>query len=179
MIAPGLVVALLAALSSASACEPLTEVPASVQVAWISPVRATVGAGTAMQVVRSVELQALARANPGDAAALLKAVGLVGPKAAPEASDWKVSFFDVSRDVLCRPMEGVAGDVKAGVPICEDNLQKPWRGTRGKAWTGCGYLDDVASGARSLDVFRVRWEAAVREGFCLLPLARLLSGRPA
>lgn len=177
MIVLGLVGALLTA--RAVACEPLTDVPTSVQVAWISPVRATVGAGTAMQVVRSVELQELARAHPGDGAALLRSVGLVGPKAEVEAADWKVSFFDVSRDVLCRPMEGVAGDVKGGVPICEDNLQTPWRGTRGKAWTGCGYLQDVASGLRSLDVFRVRWESAVRDGFCLLPIARLLSGRPA
>lgn len=177
MIGAGLVGALFAA--RAFACEPLTDVPASVQVAWISPVRATVGAGAPMQVVRSVELQALARTHPDDPAALLRAVGLVGPKATAEVTDWKVSFFDVSRDVLCRPMVGVAGDVKAGVPICEDNLQKPWRGTREKAWTGCGYLDDVASGLRTLDVFRVRWEAAVRDGFCLLPLARLLSGRPA
>ncbi|MSP54496.1 MAG: hypothetical protein EXR69_02660 [Myxococcales bacterium] len=172
----------------AQACDPLSEVPEKVQVAWLSPVRATVGAQTPMQVVRSVELQqvatALAKAGTGatgDSAAqgtaVLQALGLVGPRASADPARWKVSFFDVSRDDLCRPMAGVAGDARAGVPICEDNQQDRWHGTRGKSWTGCGYLADVKTAVRSLDVFRLRWSDAVRDGFCLLPLARLLAGR--
>lgn len=160
------------------ACEPLAEPPASLQVAWVSPVRATVGANAPMQVVRSTELQELAKAHSGDVAAVLRAIGLVGPRAEPDVQDWKVSFFDVSRETLCRPVVGVAGDMRSGVPVCEDNLQDRWRGTRGKAWTGCGYLQDVATGVRTLDVFRLRWADAVKDGFCLLPMARLLAGRP-
>ena len=162
----------------ARACDALSEPPETVQVAWVSHVRATVGAGTAMQVVRSSELQALAKDKAGDAAAVLKAMGLVGPRATAEAADWKVSFFDVSRDLLCRPMLGVEGDVRSGVSICEDNLQAAWHGTREKSWTGCGYLQDVSTAARTLEVFRLRWEDAVRDGFCLLPMARMLAGRP-
>lgn len=160
----------------AQACDALSEPPATLQMAWVSRVRATVGADTPMQVVRSVELQQLAKDRGGDVSAVLRALGLVGPRATAVASDWKVSFFDVSRDALCRPMAGVEGDVRAGVPVCTDREQRPWR-SRTRSWTGCGYLQDVATGARTLDVFRLRWGNAVRDGFCLLPLARLLAGR--
>ncbi len=169
---------LLSVLSSAWACDALSEPPAAVQMAWVSQVRATVGADAPMQVVRSTELQQLASSRGADVASVLRAIGLVGPHAEPAVEDWKVSVFDVSRDALCRPMAGVAGDVRSGVPICEDNLQDRWRGTRARAWTGCGYLQDVATGARTLDVFRLRWADAVKDGFCLLPIARLLAGRP-
>lgn len=170
----------------ALACDPLSEVPEKVQVAWLSPVRATVGAETPMQVVRSVELQQVATAQAkGDGAgnratqgtAVLQALGLAGPRATVDPARWKVSFFDVSRADLCRPMAGVAGDMRSGVPICEDNQQDRWRGPRGKSWTGCGYLSDVKTAVRTLDVFRLRWSDAVRDGFCLLPLGRLLAGR--
>lgn len=160
----------------AHACEALTEPPATLQVAWVSRVRATVGAHTPMQVVRSVELQQLARDRGGDVSNVLRALGLVGPRATADASDWKVSFFDVSRADLCRPMAGVEGDVRAGVPVCSERQQHPWR-SRARSWTGCGYLHDVATAARTLDVFRLEWGHAVRDGFCLLPLARLLAGR--
>ena len=167
---------LLGSVAASSACDALPDVPEKVQVAWVSRLRATVGANAPMQVVRSVELQQLAR-DRTEAAPLLQALGLVGARADVDPADWKVSFFDVSRDALCRPMAGVPGDPRAGVPICDTPEQDRWHGTHARSWTGCGYLQDVAKGARTLDVFRLRWSAGVRDGFCLMPLARLLAGR--
>ena len=167
---------LLTLAPQAGACDALTEPPVTLQVAWVSRVGQSVSAQTPMQVVRSVELQQLAKGRNGDVSSLLQSIGLLGPKGVGRAEDWKVSFFDVSRDALCRPMVGVAGDVRSSVPVCENDEQGRWH-TRARSWTGCGYLQDVATAARTLDVFRLTWADGVRDGFCLLPLARLLAGR--
>ena len=52
---------------------------------------------------------------------------------------------------------------------------KPAHGA-GHGFTGCGYSRDTGSGSRGLDVLRVRWEDAAREGFCVMPLDRFLEG---
>ncbi len=166
----------LALAPRANACDALTEPPSSLQVAWVSRIGASVGAQTPMQVVRSVELQQLAKGRNGDVSSLLQSLGMLGAKGIGQAEEWKVSFFDVSRDALCRPMVGVPGDVRSGVPVCDNDEQGRWH-TRARSWTGCGYLKDVVSAARTLDVFRLTWADGVRDGFCLLPLARLLAGR--
>jgi hypothetical protein len=127
-----------------------------------------------MEVVRSGPLQQLVHDKGGDATAVLRGMGLVGPKGDGDGR-WKVTLFDVRREWLCRPMEGGPGALTAGVAVCDH----PRRGgIHRKAWTGCGYLTDVVTRLRTLDVFRIDWPTATTEGFCLLPFARFLHGRP-
>jgi hypothetical protein len=152
-------------------CGELQPIPESFQVAWVSPVPATVGAGTALDVVRVADLRKWMEGR--DALHVLLGLGLAGKR---DTREWKVTVFDVKREWLCRPVDAVAGDDVAGIPACEEGWQRPGRGTREKAWTGCGWLADTQTGERTLDVYRIDWESAVRWGFCVLPLGRFLSG---
>ncbi|MFZ5478287.1 MAG: hypothetical protein ACOZNI_16085 [Myxococcota bacterium] len=154
-------------------CGELQTPPERFQVAWVSPVRATVGAGAALDVVRVADLRKLIEARRADPLAVLQALGLAGKR---DAREWKVTVFDVERAWLCRPVDAVAGDDVAGVRACDEGWQRPGRGTREKAWTGCGWLKDTQTGERTLDVYRLDWEAAVRWGFCVLPMGRFLGG---
>lgn len=160
----------LAGAAWAQACAPVDPVPDTLQVAWVSKAGDRVGAHGEMNVVRSVALQELVAARGRDATAVLRALGLLGPRREATAG-YKVVLFDVPREALCRPTEGDT----VGVPRCEDAGRL---GVHPKAWTGCGYLQDVATGERTLDVFRVDWSEASAQGFCLLPLPRFLAGRP-
>jgi hypothetical protein len=164
-----LVLGATAALAQ-EACAPVDPVPDTLQVAWVSRANDRVGALGEMTVVRSAALQELVAARGRDATAVLHALGLLAPRR--EAEDgWKIVLFDVPREALCRPTEGDT----VGVPRCDDAARL---GVHPKAWTGCGYLQDVVSGERTLDVFHVEWAEATSQGFCLLPLPRFLAGRP-
>ena len=159
----------------AAACQATTEVPDTLQVAWVSRLGARAGAHTALPVVRVADLRRLVETNHRDPTAVLRAIGALRPKAEAKGA-WKVTVFDVKRAWLCRPVEGPQEATIAGVAACPGDLQGRPGGVRPVAWSGCGYLLDTASGARSLDVFRVEWETAVAWGFCVLPLRRFLDG---
>lgn len=169
------VLALAPAARAESACQALADAPETLQVAWVSRLGQTAGARTALQVVRVADLRKLVEASDRDPTKVLRALGLIGKKATARGN-WKVTVFDVKREWLCRPVEGPEEVTLAGVSACPANLQKrPWS-TKARSWTGCGYLVDAASGARTLDVFRVEWQDAVAWGFCVLPLRRFLEG---
>jgi hypothetical protein len=177
------VTALLAALalsapsSAEEACLAVGDVAEATQVVWISPVRARVRARSWMEVIELGDLEAWAKDNGKEPARFLQAAGVVGRKARrAESVVWKVTIFDVDRDATCRPIQGaLAGTAVASVPACATDQQHPARGAH-PGFTGCGYARDTGSGSRGLDVLRVRWEDAAREGFCVMPLDRFLEG---
>lgn len=156
----------------AAVCAALVAPPETLQVAWVSQAGERRGAQGWMNVVRSSELQTMVAARQRDPAAVLRSLGRLGPKTDARGL-WKVVLFDVRREWLCRPMAGTSGTVVEGVPICEHPGQP---GIRAKARTECGYLAD--DGARGLDTYRIRWERASSQGFCVLPFQRFLEGRP-
>lgn len=145
------------------------EVPEVVQMAWVAPVSARVGAHGQMVVVRASELLALARDLQGDAPAVLRALGV-----GRTGGEWKVTIFDVDRAELCRPVEGEGA--LAGLNRCP-TARRPAR-VRPAAWTGEGYVEDAQAGVRTFDVYGIEWADAADQGFCVLPLGRFLSGRP-
>ncbi|MDP2308756.1 MAG: hypothetical protein Q8P18_22230 [Pseudomonadota bacterium] len=161
--------------SGEQACNATTELPESLQVAWVSRLPARAGAHTALAVVRVADLRRLVEESDRDATRVLRALGLVGKRQEARGA-WKVTVFDVKRDWLCRPVDGPEDATIAGVAACPADLQRSARGVRASAWSGCGYLLDTATGTRTLDVFRVEWESAVAWGFCVLPLRRFLDG---
>ena len=167
--------ALAPAYAQAAACLAVGDVAEATQVAWISPVRARVGARGWMDVIELADLEGWAKEHGKDSVRFLQAAGVVGKGAHRARSvPWKVTIFDVGRAATCRPIEGaLPGTVVASVAACEK--PKPLQGTR-KGFTGCGYTQDTGSGSRGLDVLRVRWEDAAREGFCVMPLDRFLEG---
>ncbi len=159
-------------------CQPVGEVPESLQVAWISPAGKQVGAGAYVEVVRVADLRSHVRTLGKDKLRILRALGMVSSKGGGAAAKrrWKVTIFDVKRDWLCRPLhEAVPGEADQGVVACEAKQQRPAWGHRA-GFTGCGYIEDTQTQERSLDVFRVRWTDAVSWGFCVLPLERFLEG---
>jgi hypothetical protein len=134
-----------------------------------------VSAISGIQVVRVTELRKLVEERERDATAVLRALGLLGPRRTA-TGDYKITIFDVKRDWLCRPADADAGTTLAGVAVCPGNWQGPEPGTRGRSYSGCGYLADAGTGQRTLDVYRVSWENAVTLGFCVLPMSRFLGG---
>ena len=182
VIAALLMALLLAPTARAAegACGATTEVPESLQVAWVSRIGARAGAQTALPVVRVSDLRRLVESSNRDATTVLRALGMVG-KRGQARGGWKVTIFDVKRDWLCRPVlqdsdDGPAVATIVGMAACPGDLTRGAPGVRGRAWSGCGYLLDTATGKRSLDVYRVEWSTAVAWGFCVLPLQRFLDG---
>lgn len=167
--------ALAPAYAQDAACLAVGDVAEATQVAWISPVRARVRARGWMEVIELGDLELWAKEHGKEPARFLQAAGVIGKKARRARSvPWKVTIFDVGRDATCRPIQGaLPGTAVASVAVCED--QKPARGAR-PGFTGCGYAQDTGSGSRGLDVLRLRWEDAAREGFCVMPLDRFLEG---
>jgi hypothetical protein len=166
-----------AALAGEAACLPVGEVPESVQVVWISPVRRQVAARGWLEVVRLADLESWAGDGDPDAVRLLQAAGLArknGRRAA--RTSWKATIFDVERDWMCRPIEGQApGTDVAGIAACDERATKPLgRGAPG--YTGCGHALDTANARRGFDVYRIRWEDAASQGFCVMPFDRFLAG---
>lgn len=157
------------------ACEAPRAIGDNVQVAWISPVRKTVGASAMLSVVRTADLRALVLTSQRDAAAVLRAIGLLGPRQKLRG-DYKITLFDVKAEWLCRPIPGAEGELVGGLRRCEERHQDRDGSVQPKAWTDCGYLVDVLSGKRTLDLYRLEWRSAVTWGFCVMPLQRFLEG---
>lgn len=158
-----------------NACSALADVPDAMQVAWISPMKKTVGTNTWLEVVRVQDLRAWVRAQGADQLRLLQGLGLANAKGRGRhvKGDWKITIFDVKSDWVCRPVEdSPAGKDLLGAPVCENpSAVGPRRG-----YSGCGYAVDGLNAGRGLDVFRMRWRDASRAGFCVMPLERFLSG---
>lgn len=165
---------ILGLLAAALACEPVTPVEGTVQVAWVSRLGDRVSARGEMAVVRSAALQELAARSQGDATRVLRALGRLRGRAEARG-DWKVVFFDVPATALRRPLAEADTDVLLGVPTVT-GARLP--GVRRRANSGCGYLLATDTGLRTLDVFLVDWATAARNGYCLMPLSRVLAGRP-
>jgi hypothetical protein len=142
-------------------------------VAWVSQLARTVGAHTPIEVVRVTDLRKLVEAKNRDTTLVLQALGLAGKKA---HGDWKITVFDVKREWLCRPAEEDPGSDLSGVPVCEADWQRKGIGAKARSYSGCGYLLDTMTGGRTLDTFRVDWQAASTWGFCVMPLQRFLDG---
>ena len=159
-------------------CAEPNALPESLQVAWISPAGKGVRMNGWIEAVRVSELRAWIRDHDKDKVRMLKALGMVGPRAGGWVAkrSYKVTIFDVKREWLCRPIaETEPGAIRAGVTVCEEKQQKPLCGHK-KGWTGCGYAEDTQSKQRSLDVVRMRWSDASSWGFCVLPLDRFIEG---
>jgi len=168
----GILIVLASALA-APTCDSVGAVSEKVQVAWISPVRQRVSSDRYLEVVQLSELRSWIKKNGSDQARLLQALGLVGRRAGWRSEiEWKVAIFDVRTDWICRPIRGMnPGDSVKGIEVCHERLQRG-----GKRFTGCGYTLDTHSGKRGFDVYRLPWRDAVRWGFCVMPLERLLAG---
>jgi hypothetical protein len=172
---------LLTFVLSATAADPVCQSPRrlteeSLQVAWISRTDKQVWSNSYVEVVRTGDLRTWLDRNGRDTLRLLRGLGMVkgtkGQSAA--AKGWKITLFDVKRNVLCRPIhDGEPGEDVGGVAVCEDSEQS-WKWGYSKGFTGCGYVEDTQAGVRGLDVYRVRWADASTWGFCVLPLERFL-----
>jgi hypothetical protein len=159
-------------------CAEVNSLPERLQVAWVSPASKTVGMNGWFEAVRVADLRAWVREHGGDKVRFLRGMGMVGARGGKWAAKraYKVTIFDVERQWLCRPIaDQEPGRDQKGVTICEARQQKGLWGYK-KGFTGCGYIEDTQSGARSLDVLRVRWADASSWGFCVLPLERFLEG---
>jgi len=152
-------------------CPSLTAPPGDVQVAWVSPVRRHVRGRTVLSVVRVADLRAMIRSQGPDEPRTLQSLGLLGPRGRTHRR-WKVTIFDVQALDLCRPVEGVPeGEDADGLPACAGGRQ-----TGASKVTGCGQTLDRATGEPGLDLFRIAWRDAARQGFCVMPLERFLGG---
>lgn len=163
--------------AAAQACQALTDVPASTQVAWISRRSRRVPSGKVIEVVRVSDLRSWIRENGADETRLIQGLGMA-PRKGGFASryEYKVTIFDVQAEWLCRPIPGAAdGADSDGVAVCGDADAKPL-GHHKPGYTGCGYTLDTAASNRGLDVFRIRWSEASAWGFCVMPLDRFIAG---
>ena len=175
LLALGLSLSTTAGAREAATCAELGAVPDAVQVAWVSPVNQVVRAGSWLDVVRVTDLRAFLGAKGPNPIRLLQALGIVNAKGKGRAAkkDYKITIFDVRSSWLCRPLDGSTADrVVNGVAVCAPAQQDGPR----RAFTGCGYTRDSATGGRGLDVYKVRWRDASSGGFCVLPLDRFLKG---
>jgi len=158
------------------ACEALVAVPGAYQVAWISPTRKRAGSRSQLQVVRVGDLRAWINQNGADQTRLLQGMGYVGPAGGRKAKkEWKVTIFDIQSEQLCRPVaDAEPGADLLGAPVCSTDI------TRGlDRWESeCGYTLDRAEEdeTRGLDIFRISWEQAASQGFCVMPLERFIDG---
>jgi hypothetical protein len=171
--------ALLAALPTAraQACQPLSQTPDAVQVAWVAPVGRTVRAGTTLEVVRVSDLRTWMNEHGREPGRVLQALGVArrNPRAALR-KDWKVTVFDVRSAWMCRPVDGATpGQDKAGVVACTPGDADALRGHK-PGYSGCGYSLDTGASVRGLEVYRITWEDASAQGFCVMPMPRFLGG---
>src|SRR5690606_12316786 len=82
---------------------------------------------------------------------------------------WKVTLFDVRGADLCRPVADLEEPARLeGAVTCA-------RGKPAGLQDGCGFTVDRADGSRGLEAFRIRWEDAARDGFCVLPVDRFVA----
>lgn len=157
-----------AAFGQDPACETLEPPPATLAVAWVSPVRQAVGGASWLPVVPAAELRAFVAKGSPSQGRLLQALGLQKKDKEPRRR-YKVTIFEVRADLMCRPVEGAdEGFVVDGLASCGHHD----RATSGNS--GCGYTTDREDGSRGFDLYRVPWRDAAARGFCVLPLERYL-----
>lgn len=157
----------LASLAWAQGECPSLDAPRNtVQVAWISPVRRTVGNNRDVQVVLVDDLADWVDDNKADQTRLLQALDRVGKRGGWRARRlYKVTLFEVPSEELCRPLDDVPeGEVVDGVRACGDTERK----------TPCGHTVDVITGEQGLTVYSIPWRDAARWGFCVIPLQLFL-----
>jgi hypothetical protein len=151
-------------LAEAGECASLNEPKQTLSVAWVSPVRRQVLGSRWLRVSANRDLSALVRNQQAGVGRMLQALELRRRKKDPRRR-YKVVVFEVDRGILCRPLEDQAeGTTVSGVRTCPAGLSK-----QGPA---CGYTTDHATHQRGLEVYRVRWRDAARNGFCVIPAAR-------
>lgn len=157
------------ALASEPACEGLTAPGERLSVAWVSPVRERVGVRGTIDVVRTADLRAALHDRAGgQLGRLLQVLGLRRRGDAPSRR-WKVTLFDVRGADLCRPVADLEEPARLeGAVTCA-------RGKPAGLQDGCGFTVDRADGSRGLEAFRIRWEDAARDGFCVLPAERFVA----
>lgn len=163
---------LLAGIAAAQpACDvALTAPTAELSVAWVSPLRQKVGRRGWLEVVRTAELRREVASQNRSVGRMLQLLGLRKRGTEP-GRRWKVTIFDVRGADLCRPLAGYEEPATVeGVATCPGRLGRPTR-----TYSGCGWTTDLADGAPGLETFRIRWEDAARNGFCVLPAERFVS----
>jgi hypothetical protein len=164
------------ALASEGACGGELSAPPDLQaVAWISPLRRTVGGSRSLRVVPTSALRSAAASGPLTTGRVLQLLGLRSKSDTPRRS-WKVTVFEASSGALCRPVDvdavdaagsTWAGDFLAGLPVCP--------GGPGPDDTGCGTTVDRADGGPGVEVFHARWRDLAPQGFCVMPLDRFVA----
>ena len=103
------------AAMSAWACDEVSPVPSSLQVAWISPLSRTARSGTALEVVRVQDLRSWIRSNSSDMDRVLQALGMID-RGASASTEYKITIFDVQGESLCRPISAAdPGEDVSGV----------------------------------------------------------------
>jgi len=163
----------------------LKEPRASLQVAWMSPLKKKVSANQLIEVVAFRDLRRWVRENKPSTQRILHYLGLIPSKKNRfwwllprrfEARDYKIAVFDVPRTALCRPLyDHKPGQKKAGVATCIQKHVKPINKRATDGFNGLGFSVDTKTNMRALEVYRITWRDAVSKGFCVLPLSRFLS----
>ncbi|MGC6508571.1 MAG: hypothetical protein ACON4U_09160 [Myxococcota bacterium] len=160
-------------------CGNLTEPPDLFQVAWISPTTERAWSAEHIEVVRLVDFRTWVREEEADAKAVLHAVGLLSKKSQTEieASDYKITVFDIKSDWLCRPIKSFdEGELREGLPICHTKEQRWATWSRRHGFTGCGTIQNTNSKGPHFEVYRIPWGQAITWGFTTMPLDRFLDG---
>lgn len=161
-------------LTAALAAEPVCKAPhtapaETLSVAWVSPLGERVGARGSIDVVRTRDLrEALASRADHDLGRMLQLLGL-RRQSDPPSRRYKVTIFDVRGADLCRTIEGI------DEPVTLEGVRSCPRGKPAGKQDGCGFTVDRADGSRGLEAFRIRWEDAARDGFCVLPAERFVA----
>ena len=142
--------------------------PDHVSMAWIAPVGDDVWFNGQIDVVRTSELaEHLVREENPNVGRLLQILGLKKTNKDP----WRrymVTIFDVPAHTLCRTVVSDEQETVGGLLTCD----KPGRISKRKM--PCGYAVDRATGARTVDRYRIHWNDAAKNGFCVLPATRYL-----
>jgi hypothetical protein len=151
------------AVALAGPCDGVATLPDRVSVSWVSPLRERVGGRRFVRVVPTSALMQAVREDQ-TVGGLVRASGLRRRDGQPKRA-YKVVVFDVAREVLCRPVEGLEpGEVVGGVAVCDANAHAT------RKIESCGVV--VGSG---IATYRGRWAELASAGFCVLPAARFVA----
>lgn len=143
----------------------------ALSVAWVSPLRRSVGGRRWLTLVPTAELRRWGRdEGRGSVARMLQHLGMRKRSKEPRRR-YKVVVFDVRSETLCRPVTDREGGIETGgLASCVESATR-----LREAHDGCGRVEDLAGGDATA-VFRARWDDVVRNGFCVLPAERFLQG---
>lgn len=168
-------------IALATECDAVQTLPEAIQVAWVSPVGATVRTNQHIEVVHLQSLQGWLNETQSNATEVLQQLGMVSEKAKDvNPMKYKVTIFDVESASLCRPIQVYEGDSLevSGLSVCSANTTRPSQLYTRYGFTGCGYTQNTSTQERGFDVYRVTWKEASKWGFCVFPLERFLLGAP-